>query len=90
MMIQHEITDTRTPREMDPKVISMLAAFTWIRETLNELITGPCGGGKSFVASPLVHAACRSDYSLHSYRLPRYLEELARQAARASQLIGAL
>jgi DNA replication protein DnaC len=58
--------DTRTPPGVDPKLIAMLAALTWIKEKLNVLITGPCGIGKSFIASALAHAACRADYSVRS------------------------
>lgn len=76
-----EDLDTRTPRGVDPKLIAMLAAFTWIKEKLNVLITGPCGVGKSFIASALAHATCRADYSVRSYRLPRLVEELARHHA---------
>ena len=53
---------------------------TWMR-----LITGPCGVGKSFIASALAHAACRADYSVRSYRLPRLIEELARHHAQANR-----
>lgn len=80
-----EDLDTRTPRGVDPKLIAMLAAFTWIKEKLNVLITGPCGVGKSFIASALAHAACRADYSVRSYRLPRLIEELARHHAQANR-----
>lgn len=46
-----EDLDTRTPRGIDPKLIAMLTALTWIRDKLNVLITGPCGVGKSFIAA---------------------------------------
>lgn len=80
-----EDLDTRTPRGVDPKLIAMLAAFTWIKEKLNVLITGPCGVGKSFIASALAHAACRADYSVRSFRLPRLIEELTRHHAQANR-----
>ena len=80
-----EDLDTRTPRGIDPKLISMLTALTWIKDKLNVLITGPCGVGKSFIASALAHAACRSDYSVRSFRLPRLIEELARHHAQANR-----
>jgi len=38
-----EDLDTRTPRGIDPKLIAVLAALTWIKDKLNVLITGPCG-----------------------------------------------
>ena len=46
-----EDLDTRAPRGIDPKLIAMLAALSWIKDKLNVLITGPCGVGKSFIAS---------------------------------------
>jgi len=51
----------------------------WIREHLNVLITGPTGVVIS--AQPLAHAACRADFSVRCFRLPRLVEELARYAA---------
>lgn len=80
-----EDLDTRTTRGIDPKVIAMLAALTWIKDKLNVLITGPCGVGKSFIASALCHAACRADYSVRSSRLPRLVEELTRHHAQANR-----
>jgi DNA replication protein DnaC len=80
-----EDLDTRTPRGVDPKLIAVLGALTWIKDKLNVLITGPCGVGKSFIASALAHAACRADYSVRSYRLPRLIEELARHHAQANR-----
>lgn len=80
-----EDLDTRAPRGIDPKLIAMLAALSWIHDKLNVLITGPCGVGKSFIASALAHAACRADYSVRSYRLPRLIEELTRHHAQANR-----
>ena len=39
------------------------------------------GVGKSYIASALAHAACRADFSVRCYRLPRLIEELARYGA---------
>jgi DNA replication protein DnaC len=80
-----EDLDTRTARGIDPKLVAMLAALTWIKDKLNVLITGPCGVGKSFIASALAHAACRADYSVRSFRLPRLVEELTRHHAQANR-----
>jgi len=80
-----EDLDTRTPRGIDPKLIAVLGALGWLKDKLNVLITGPCGVGKSFIASALAHAACRADYSVRSYRLPRLIEELARHHAQANR-----
>jgi DNA replication protein DnaC len=79
-----EDLDTRTARGLDPKLIATLTALGWIKERLNLLITGPCGVGKSFIASALAHAACRADHSVRCFRLPRLVEELTRYRAQAN------
>lgn len=80
-----EDLDIRTPRGIDPRLFAMLTALTWLKDKLNVLITGPCGVGKSFIASALAHAACRADYSVRSYRLPRLVEEFTRHHAQANR-----
>lgn len=76
-----EDLDTRTARGLDPAQLAQLTDLGWIRQHLNLLITGPTGVGKSFIGSALAHGACRADYSVRCYRLPRLIEELARVAA---------
>jgi DNA replication protein DnaC len=76
-----EDLDTRTARGLDPGELRRLADLGWIREHLNVLLTGPCGVGKSFIACALAHAACRADFSVRCFRLPRLIEELARYGA---------
>lgn len=76
-----EDLDTGTPRGIDKGQLGQLTELGWIRERLNLLITGPTGVGKSFIASALAHAACRADFSVRCFRLPRLVEEIARYAA---------
>jgi DNA replication protein DnaC len=76
-----EDLDTRAPRGLDPAQLAQVADLAWLREHLNLLITGPTGVGKSFIASALAHAACRADFSVRCFRLPRLVEELARYGA---------
>lgn len=76
-----EDLDTRTARGIDPGQLGQLTDLRWLREHLNLLITGPTGVGKSFIASAFAHAACRADFSVRCFRLPRLVEELARYAA---------
>jgi DNA replication protein DnaC len=76
-----EDLDTRTPRGLDPAELRRLTDFGWIRERLNVLITGATGVGKSFIACALAHSACRADFSVRCFRLPRLVEEFARYGA---------
>jgi DNA replication protein DnaC len=76
-----EDLDTRTPRGIDPHQLAQVTDLAWIREHLNVLVTGPTGVGKSFLGAAIAHAACRADFSVRCFRLPRLVEELARYAA---------
>ncbi|MFO1400117.1 MAG: IS21-like element helper ATPase IstB [Steroidobacteraceae bacterium] len=76
-----EDLDTRAPRGLDAGQFAQLTDLAWIREHLNVLITGPTGVGKSYLAAALAHAACRADFAVRCFRLPRLIEELARYSA---------
>jgi DNA replication protein DnaC len=76
-----EDLDTRAPRGLDPAQLANILELGWVREHLNVLVTGPTGVGKSYVAAALAHAACRSDFAVRCFRLPRLVEELARYGA---------
>jgi DNA replication protein DnaC len=76
-----EDLDTRSPRGLDPAMLAQVTDLGWIREHLNVLVTGPTGVGKSYLAAAVAHSACRADFSVRCFRLPRLIEELARYAA---------
>jgi DNA replication protein DnaC len=76
-----EDLDARSPRGLEPGQLAQLTDLNWIKQHLNLLITGPTGVGKSYLAAALAHAACRADYSVRCFRLPRLIEEFARHAA---------
>ncbi|MGB8693877.1 MAG: IS21-like element helper ATPase IstB [Steroidobacteraceae bacterium] len=76
-----EDLDTRAPRGIDPAQLAQVIDLAWIKEHLNVLLTGPTGVGKSYLAAALAHAACRADFSVRCFRLPRLIEELARYGA---------
>ncbi|CAN5264289.1 IS21-like element ISPsy14 family helper ATPase IstB [soil metagenome] len=76
-----EDLDTRTPRGIDAGVLAQVTDLAWLSEHLNVLITGPTGVGKSYLACALAHSACRADYSVRFFRIPRLVDELTRAAA---------
>jgi DNA replication protein DnaC len=76
-----EDLDTRLQRNLDAALMSTVRDLGWIDRHLNVLITGPTGIGKSFIGAALAHAACRADYSVRCFRLPRLVDELARAHA---------
>ena len=77
-----EDLDTKiSTRHIDPAMISTVRDLGWIARHLNVLITGPTGIGKSFIGAALAHAACRMNYHVRCFRLPRLIDELARAHA---------
>lgn len=73
-----EDLDTATVRGLSPSALAQVRDLGWIGQRLNVLITGPTGVGKSFLACALAQAACRRDYSVRFFRLPRLVDELTR------------
>ena len=76
-----EDLDLKAPRGLDRAALGQVTDLGWIAEHLNVLITGPTGVGKSYIACAMGHAACRADYSVRFFRIPRLIDELARYAA---------
>ncbi|MGC4064866.1 MAG: ATP-binding protein [Polyangiaceae bacterium] len=69
-------------RGLDRAVFRSLTTGEWIKAKQNVIALGPTGTGKSFVASALVHAACRHGFTSLFIRTSRLLEQLS--IARAS------
>lgn len=76
-----EDLDTATVRGLSAAALAQARDLGWIGQHLNVLITGPTGVGKSFLACALAHAACRMDYAVRFFRLPRLVDELTRYHA---------
>lgn len=87
-----EDVDFRAPRGLDRALFLKLAACDWIRDRRNLLITGPCGVGKSWLASAIGHRACRDDVSVLYHRIPRLFAalELARADGRYGRLLRSI
>lgn len=72
-----EDIDYRTGRGLDRSEMASLALCNWIQHGTNLIITGPTGGGKTWLGCALGNQACRQGLSVMFQRLPLLLEELA-------------
>jgi DNA replication protein DnaC len=63
-------------RGLDKALLLKLSDCEWVKKSLNILITGPTGVGKSWIACALAQKACREGYTAWYQRLPRLLQEL--------------
>ncbi len=73
-----EDIDYQAARGLDKTVVRALAKdSTWVRNHENVFVIGPCGVGKSFLASALAQKACRDGYSALYLRAAALLRELA-------------
>jgi DNA replication protein DnaC len=76
-----EELDGATARGIDRQTLEFLSRGTWLKDKRNVALTGPCGAGKTFLASALTHRACDLGFNARYCRLPRLLQDL--QVARA-------
>ena len=72
-----EDVDYHAARGLDRGLFLRLGSCDWIRSKRNLVITGPCGGGKSYLACALGDKACREDLSTSYHRVPRLFSKLA-------------
>jgi DNA replication protein DnaC len=72
-----EHVDYRANRGLDRALFVKLSSNDWIRKHRNCLITGKTGVGKSWLACALGDKACREDFSVVYYRVPRLFTMLA-------------
>jgi len=63
-------------RGLDKTLLLKLSDCQWIKKSINILITGPTGVGKSWIACALAQKACREGYTAWYQRLPRLLQAL--------------
>ena len=73
-----EDIDYRAARGLDKTVLRALAKDSaWVRNHENIFVIGPCGVGKSFLASALAQKACRDGYSALYFRAAALSRDLA-------------
>jgi len=72
-----EEIDYRAARDLDKTVVRALVKQSdWVRNHENIFVIGPCGVGKSFLASALAQKACRDGYSALYLRAAALSREL--------------
>jgi DNA replication protein DnaC len=87
-----EDVDYRAARGLDRALFLKLAGCQWIRDHRHTIICGPTGLGKSWLACALGQKACREDFSVLYYRVPRLFSalDLARGDGRYAKLLASL
>jgi len=71
-----EDLDFKAGRGLDKLLIGQLADCEWIKKSINVMIVGRTGVGKSYVACALAQKACRSGHTAVYFRAPRFFQEL--------------
>jgi len=83
-----EDIDFAAERNLDKSLIARMSDMSWLVDKRNLLITGPCGVGKTWIASAFGNAACRLGKRVATYRVSRLLDNL--RMARADGTWGKL
>lgn len=63
-------------RGVTRSLVLELSQGSWVANHLNLIVSGPTGAGKTFLGCALGHSACRTDYAVKYFRLPRFLHDL--------------
>lgn len=71
-----EDVDYKTRRGLDKALFRQMLTGRWIKDRRNLMITGPCGGGKTWLACALAQATCRDGVTVLCKRMPRLFDEL--------------
>jgi DNA replication protein DnaC len=71
-----ENIDFTAKRNLDRKIVQDLSTSRFIRDGLNVLISGPCGVGKTHLATAIGNSACRNGFSTLFFRMNTLLEKL--------------
>jgi DNA replication protein DnaC len=81
-----EDLDFSPERGLERRLVLELAQCNWVDKTLNILVLGATGTGKSYLACALGVAACRSSYSVRYLHTARFLHTLTRARQDGSYL----
>jgi DNA replication protein DnaC len=81
-----EDLDFSLERRLERRLVLELAQCNWVDKALNILILGATGTGKSYLASALGAAACRSGYSVRYLHTARFLLTLSHARQEGSYL----
>ena len=71
-----EDIDLSAERNLDRALVARLSDMSWLALKRNLFITGPCGVGKTWIASAFGNAACRSGKRVATYRVSRLLDDM--------------
>ena len=66
----------KASRGLDRATITALASCDWIRNRQHIFITGPTGGGKTYLACALAHSACRHGFTAIYHRASSLFDDL--------------
>jgi DNA replication protein DnaC len=78
--------DFTAKRNLDRKTVQDLSTSRFIRDGLNVLIAGPCGVGKTHLATAIGNSACRNGHSTLFFRMNSLVEKLAVVRAQGTYL----
>ncbi len=77
--------DWKWPREIDREAIEELMQLDFIKETVNVVLRGPNGVGKSMIAKNLAYQALMAGYSTRFTPASQMLSELAEKESASSR-----
>ncbi len=72
-----EDIDFKARRGLNRQALMALARCDWIHESLNVMITGPTGTGKTYLACALANKACRAGLTAYYVRGSRLPQDMA-------------
>lgn len=78
--------DQAEGRGLDKKHLRDLATNRYVEDGINLLILGPTGVGKTYLATALGNAACRSGYTTLFFRMNSLIEQLTLARAKGTYL----